>query len=538
MSTRRAPSAPPDLPGFTFVSLLGSGGFADVFLYDQHRPRRKVAVKVLLATMLSPSVLRQFDAEADLMAQLSTHPSIVTIYEVGVAADGRPFLVMQYCPRPSLGLRFRREPSGVADALRIGVEVAGAVETAHRAGILHRDIKPANILVTEYNEPLLTDFGIASTVGTTEDHAEGMSIPWSPPESFAEPPQAGVATDVWALGATVYTLLAGRSPFELPGRSNGSVDLIARIEAARLVPTGRADVPQSLERVLATAMGRTPESRYPSALAFARALQQVQQELGLGATAVSILDDVVVAEPDDDEDDAGTRIRRVVAIDPTGSIAATAPGRKPAPPVPASVQHRPYPDATGPQTPRAPVAPVEDTRGAPASAPQGPWRRPPDAPAVDETVHRPAPAVQEASEQDAPVRSRRGLLIGAALAAAVVATVAVVALNGSPDGSPGEAGPAATSAPQDVVPGVVGTPTGLTGVVDGATVTFTWVGPDPQPGDAFLWRVLDVLGEESLARTEEPTVTVPVQAGGQTCLEVFLTRDGQASNEPAQACAP
>ncbi|MEK8225703.1 hypothetical protein NKG05_05860 [Oerskovia sp. M15] len=121
--------------------------------------------------------------------------------------------------------------------------------------------------------------------------AEGMSIPWSPPESFADHPWAGKETDVWALAATTYTLLAGRAPFELPGGSNSSASLITRIESTPLLPTGRTDVPASLERVLGTAMAKNPASRYPTMLAFARALQQVQNELSYAVTPIDVLAD-------------------------------------------------------------------------------------------------------------------------------------------------------------------------------------------------------------------------------------------------------
>src|SRR5690606_1169274 len=102
VSARRAPQAPPELPGFTYVDVLGSGGFADVFLYEQHLPRRRVAVKVLLTERISSGSVSEFTAEANVMAMLSTHPAIVTIYQAGVAADGRPYLVMEYCPKPNL----------------------------------------------------------------------------------------------------------------------------------------------------------------------------------------------------------------------------------------------------------------------------------------------------------------------------------------------------------------------------------------------------------------------------------------------------
>ncbi|MGO3319237.1 MAG: serine/threonine-protein kinase, partial [Microbacterium gubbeenense] len=275
---RRAPSAPPELPGFTFLQLLGSGGFADVFLYEQKLPRRRVAIKVLLPDRIHASAT-QFTAEANVMAMLSTHPAIVAVYQAGVADDGRPYLVMEYCPRPNLQVRYRRERFTVEEALHTGIPVAAAVETAHRANVLHRDIKPANILVTEYNRPALTDFGIASS-SIDVSESQGVSVPWSPPEAFRDPPTSDARSDVYQLGATVYTLLAGRSPFEIPGGENGTNSLIDRIDGLPLPPLGRRDVPRSLEYVLERAMSKNPADRFPTALSFARALQKVQAELG------------------------------------------------------------------------------------------------------------------------------------------------------------------------------------------------------------------------------------------------------------------
>src|SRR5699024_11007326 len=144
----RPPAAPPELPGYRPIRHLGSGGFADVFLYQQDLPHREVAVKVLLESVVNSESRQRFVAEANAMARLSAHPSIVTIHFAGIAPDGRPCLVMEYCPRPNLGIRMRKERIDLAEVLRIGVRLASAVETAHRAGILHRDIKPANVLVT------------------------------------------------------------------------------------------------------------------------------------------------------------------------------------------------------------------------------------------------------------------------------------------------------------------------------------------------------------------------------------------------------
>lgn len=133
MSSKRAPSAPPQIAGFEYKKLIGSGGFSDVFLYEQQRPKRLVAVKVLLKEHASDAQRVAFDSEADLMAILGNHPSIVTMYEASVAADGRPFLAMEYCSRPNLGARYRSERFSLAEALRTTIQIAGAVETAHRS---------------------------------------------------------------------------------------------------------------------------------------------------------------------------------------------------------------------------------------------------------------------------------------------------------------------------------------------------------------------------------------------------------------------
>lgn len=325
----RPPSAPPGLPGYTYESLLGSGGFADVFLYRQHRPQRRVAIKVLLSTVLDESVAQQFEGEANVMASLSTHPSIVAVYAAEVSEDHRPYIVMEYCSRPNYGQRFRRERITVAEALRVGVQIAGAVETAHRAGILHRDIKPANILVTDYNRPALTDFGISIATGQGQDleDTQGLSIPWSPPEFFADPPRADVRSDVFSLAATVHSLLGSATPFERRGGSNTASDLIHRIATEPLRPLDRPDVPEELNRVLAIAMAKAPDGRYATALDLGRALQQVELGLSLPVTQMDVLDERGATETEneaEDELDAHTRIRRVATVDPESS----APGRR------------------------------------------------------------------------------------------------------------------------------------------------------------------------------------------------------------------
>lgn len=326
MSRKRPAAPPPRIDGFNYVRVLGSGGFADVYLYQQDRPRRQVAVKVLHAGLKTEGARRAFESEANLMAQLSTHPYIVTIYEADITPDGHSYLAMEYCSRPSLDLRYRKERFRLQEALAIGIQVASAVETAHRAGIAHRDIKPANILVTDYNRPALTDFGISGIIGgdPEEDGNDGaMSVPWSPPESFASSSTDGVLVDVWALGATVYTLLAGHSPFAVPGADNSNAEMINRISNTPLPRLGRADVPEALQLALATAMAKNPAARYPSAYAFGLALQRIQAELSLSVTAFEVMGDPIQDDSHSDEEVEATRLRGISVIDPDSSSGRT-----------------------------------------------------------------------------------------------------------------------------------------------------------------------------------------------------------------------
>ncbi|MGF2949115.1 serine/threonine-protein kinase [Microbacterium alcoholitolerans] len=544
----RVASPPPQLPGFTYVRPLGTGGFADVFLYEQQLPKREVAVKVLLADRLTAGAAEEFTNEANVMALLSTHPAIVTIYQAGVADDGRPYLVMEYCPKPNLQIRTRKEPFSVAEALRVGVQVSGAVETAHRAGVLHRDIKPANILVTAYNRPALTDFGIASTTAASgsDGEAAGMSIPWSPPESFADNPTTGVRTDVYALGATVYTLLSGRSPFERKGERNSSADLIERIERMAVPPLGRADMPDSLQATLARAMSKRPDDRYPSAVAFARALQKVQIELAHSVTPIDIVDEHPHHDGEDDDDDGLTRVREVRSINPDTQSSTR----------PSATTLRKQPDAAVANVPRfdhpPAAADLDETQRRMPSAPataeddEATVLRRPTVVAPEAGVRPPAgpsAAAPAASVHDAPPSpSRSGmpwwgwLVAGLGVAALVVGIAFSGAITDAlvPDPEPTTAD---TPAPQDPLAGLVPSVSDLEGSSDGGVVSFSWQNPQPEEGDSYLWYEVTLDGAGEPSSTTENKVTLDGARSERTCIEVVLRRDdGRSSPQPIRGC--
>jgi serine/threonine protein kinase len=549
---RRAPSTPPDLPGYTFVKLLGSGGFSDVFLYEQHLPKRRVAVKVLLTEELTPANRAAFVAEANLMAQLSAHPYIVSILHADVAADDRPYFVMEYCSGPSLAERYKREPLSVVDVLRTGIRVAGAVATAHGAGILHRDIKPANILTNDFGWPALTDFGISSalddgvpmstatldslvgdTSGTTGSASVGMSVPWSPAEMFEDDPNPDVRADVFSLAATLYTLLAGQTPFEVRGRSNGALDLIGRIERGLVTPLRREDVPRSLVAVLMKGMENRREDRFASAVELARALQRVELELGYAPTAIDVpnlnLDDSVRADAGDDDEDA-TRARGVSTI----LAQPDAPTVSPFPPAPVPDDKTQVRGATTVHAqgsvPTSDAPPIGETVVRPRAQPVvGPPTTPPAAP--------PEPPATE--EEPAPSRANRLVLwIGAAVLGVIAVAVAIsLIVSGIP--SPVDPGPSASpGGGSAVVTDTVPTPEYVSAQVAGPDVVFTVENPDAEDGDTMIWRRTDRGDDEPVRRVTGDTFTVPDAAAAPVCIEVSVVRAGRQSANPLQECFP
>jgi len=354
---------PVDVPGFTVQRPLGYGGFADVFLYEQHLPRRLVAVKIMHEPVDDPGARARFESEANLMAALSTHPSIVTIHHAAVADNGRPYLVMEYCSRPTLAETYPHRTVTVPEVLQTLVRLCGAVETAHRAGILHRDIKPANVLTTDYGWPALTDFGLSSIAGAATD-AAGVSVPWAAPE-LVSGRGFDARSDVYALAATAYTVLAGRTPFEDPRARTDLTAHVTRVLTESAPPIGRDDVPVALERLILAALAKDPDRRPQTAAEFARTLQRIEQDLHLPVTNLDIpalAPPAVPAVPpptDDADADVPERTRLVTRrrAEPAAEDHTLLSCRAAAAPVPAEA------DATHAEAPPAPPAPTDADAG-------------------------------------------------------------------------------------------------------------------------------------------------------------------------------
>lgn len=286
------------IDGYETVAPIGEGGFGRVYSARQAAFARDVAVKVLAASGMKDETVRRFERECRAIGTLSGHPNIVTIYDSGISRWGRPYIVMDHMSGGSFGdLLGRGETVDVQSALEIIVRIAGAVETAHRAGILHRDIKPENILLSAYGEPKLADFGVASIPGGYQTHTGAItaSLAHAAPEVL-EGQKATRSVDVYALGSTLFALIAGRPAFS-PTDDGGLQSLIART-LTQPVPDLRAhDVPDEVCRVIETAMAKSPADRYDSVEAMAVALQSAQAAAGWTVTEMPVEQTVIVAYP-------------------------------------------------------------------------------------------------------------------------------------------------------------------------------------------------------------------------------------------------
>ena len=277
------------LSGYVDLEPVGGGAFGRVFRARQPAFDRMVAIKLLYGRPDDAATERRFRRECQALGSVSSHPNIVPVHEAGRTPAGEPYLVMDYVRGGSLAdLLSRSGPLVWRDVVVIGVKLAGALHSAHEVGILHRDIKPENVLLSDYGEPQLADFGIAQRTGT--EHGTATAAAMTPshtaPEQFAGGP-ASVVTDVYALASTLFTLLLGRSPFH-GNRDESVYALIARATNEPVPDLRPHGIPDDLARVIEQGLDKDAQARPQSALAFGQRLQGVQSGVGLVVTALPL----------------------------------------------------------------------------------------------------------------------------------------------------------------------------------------------------------------------------------------------------------
>ncbi|WP_052665445.1 serine/threonine-protein kinase [Nitriliruptor alkaliphilus] len=266
--------------GFTDVHEIGQGAFATVYRAVDERSGSPVALKVLHA----PND-RRFDdhvlqLEARALGAVSNHPHIVTLHRAVLRADGHPMLILELC-ESSLADRLEiTGPLPAREAVAVAIKLAGALETAHRSGVLHRDLKPSNVLTTVYGEPVLADFGIAGLREATSggSRLSGLTVHHASPEVLLGS-EATAASDIYGLASTLYELLDGHAPFFVV-REEDPADVQRRI-ITELPP--RLEAPgatPALRDLLRRALAKDPTQRPSTALAFAQELREIERESG------------------------------------------------------------------------------------------------------------------------------------------------------------------------------------------------------------------------------------------------------------------
>jgi len=268
--------APALLGRYVLRGVIGRGGMATVYHALDTTLNRAFAVKLLLPQLAAePRFVEQFLEMERRVARLF-HPNLVTIYDAGIA-DDHCFVVMEYLPGGSLRSRLAAgQALPPRAAIRLVAQVADALQRLHEERIVHGDIKPDNVLLDEYGNAKLVDFGIAhlaTTTGVIKPETLSGSVPYLAPEQVEQ----GVAdsrSDIYALGLVAYELLAGRPPFA----GDNWVAVAAQRLTCDPAPLAevRPELPAELSRVVMRALARDPQRRYPSAAEFRAALLQVE----------------------------------------------------------------------------------------------------------------------------------------------------------------------------------------------------------------------------------------------------------------------
>ena len=319
---------PPDsnIAHYRVVSHLGEGGMGAVYLADDTRLGRRVALKVLPANVAAdPDRMHRFVQEAKLASAL-THPNVAYIYEIGEDA-GLRFLAMEYVEGEALSSRLARGPLALSELLSVAIQVADALDDAHSKGIVHRDVKPSNLMLTPRGYVKVLDFGLAklqkvqnrdeTQVMTSAGVVMGTVAYMSPEQALGR--DMDHRTDVFSLGVVVYEMATARLPF--PGATPS--ETMARILGAQPEAIARFnyDLPEALDRIVRKCLEKDRERRYQSARELQVDLKNLERDSG-GAVATVATRHSFTAVIVDDEELARALLREYLASNPDIEIVA------------------------------------------------------------------------------------------------------------------------------------------------------------------------------------------------------------------------
>ena len=283
---------------YRILSSLGAGGMGKVYLAEDTRLRRRIALKLLPAQFSGdPERVRRFEQEARAASALN-HPNIITVFEIG-RSDSHPFIATEYVDGQTLRRRMAEGAIDLGGVLQIGSQMASALNAAHAAGIVHRDIKPENVMLRSDGIVKVLDFGLAK-LGTSDlqsvDTQETMLFNtdpgivlgtvhyMSPEQARGQPTDA--RTDIWSLGIVLYEMTTGRVPFDGETRSHVIVSIL---ETATPPLMEYAGVPEELERIVDKALQKEREERYQSINELAVDLKRLEKEIEVESLKLSFL---------------------------------------------------------------------------------------------------------------------------------------------------------------------------------------------------------------------------------------------------------
>ncbi len=260
---------PTTIGRYRILGPLGQGSMGSVYLAEDPKLNRGIAIKVVRAGLGDPEVLARFQREAEISAKLH-HPNVITIYDVGEEPGVGPFLAMEFVDGQSLADLLKAGALPAAEAFELLLQAREALESAHRAGIIHRDLKPENFMVSKDHHLKLMDFGIARGAGArVTQSSDFLGTPAYAAPEILSGTQATAASDRWSFAVTAFEMLTGKLPF--PGESVGSI-VYAIVHQDPSFPDG---VSPGFREVLSRALHKDPRARYPDLRSFLLALMDV-----------------------------------------------------------------------------------------------------------------------------------------------------------------------------------------------------------------------------------------------------------------------
>ena len=284
-------AVPARIAQYRIIRQLGSGGMAKVFLAEDERLQRQVALKLLPRHETDTIATEaRFLQEARAAARLD-HPNVCAIHEVGEAPEGN-YIVMPFVEGETLAARMARRSLDLKESLDIVLQVLDALAEAHTHGIIHRDIKPANIMLTPKDQVKVLDFGLAKTtapggnpalLGLTQSGMVVGTVPYMSPEQLKAEPLDG-RSDLFSVGTLLYEMVCGKRPFQ--AKSGAEVMSAILKEIPPLLEDGKdlPGMPPALRRILRHAMDKDPDRRFPTAAAFGDELTVFSQSLAVGGS--------------------------------------------------------------------------------------------------------------------------------------------------------------------------------------------------------------------------------------------------------------